>query len=420
MKKIAPRFRAWASCLVLLGSGLTWAQDAGRVFIQGSEVNLRANPNAKAEVATKVPIGTECQRLAVAAKEWVRLKCGEVEGFTLKSLVGADKPSFDKLLAQAQDTKAGTQVRYDAASRAAALDPKNEKALELLADLFFESAFEQLEKEMMKGGPPEAVFIKREYSGALDRKRTLEESFIWELEKIEYDWHQLRFRRGGFRGSFVSAMFRDGLLFVYSGSISPFAGKGKFGKELDEFGVNIKLRTSSAASETLKLALQKGARPPDTRDPKYFVMDEEYAGMPALSSEAFRIFRSLPPLWYLLKGTKGERHVEEYCGLISGIELRTDIHRRAVMVVGYINEYGDNPPRVMRVTDVSKNGVSYQLQLLPDEGRQLVALLTWPTEEPNVARWGGLRMFIDGGDYAIANAKGIPIRDTGCTSNLGQ
>ncbi|WP_143195716.1 hypothetical protein [Archangium sp. Cb G35] len=420
MKKIAPWFRAWASCLMVLGSGMAWAQNTGRVFIQGSEVNLRARPSDKAEVVTKVPIATECQRLADAAKGWVRLKCGEVEGFTLKSLVGADKPSFDKLLAQAQDTKASTQVRYDAATRAATLDPKNDKALELLADLFFESAFEQLDKETMKGGPPEAVFIKREYSRALDRKRSLEESFIWELEKIEYDWHQLRFRRGGFRGSFVSAMFRDGLLFVYSGFISPNAGKGKFGKELDEFGVNIKLRTSSAASETLKLALQKGARPPDTRDDKYSDTKEEYAGMPALSPEAFRLFRSLSPLWYLLQGKKGERHVDQYCGMISGILLRTDIHRRAVMVVGSIYDYGDDPPRVMRVTDVSKNGSSYQLQLLPDGAKQLVALLAWPTEEPNVGRWGGLRMFIDGGDYAVANAKGIQIKDNGCTSNLGQ
>ncbi|WNG57118.1 hypothetical protein F0U59_21870 [Archangium gephyra] len=419
MKKSAPRFRAWASCLMVLGSGMAWAQNTGRVFIQGSEVNLRARPSDKAEVVTKVPIATECQRLADAAKGWVRLKCGEVEGFTLKSLVGADKPSFDKLLAQAQDTKASTQVRYDAATRAATLDPKNDKALELLADLFFKSSFEQLEKDIMAGGLPEGVVIKREYSSALDRKRSLEESFIWELEKIDYDWHQLRFLNGGTRGRFVSAMFREGLLFVYSGFISHDSGKGRFGKVLDEFDVNINSRSRSTASETLKLALQRGARAPDTRDTKYSIMNEEYAGMPALSPEAFRLFRSLPPLWSLLQGDKGERYVKESCGLISGIQLRTDIHRRASFSMGDIHGNGDEPAHVWRITDVLKNGASYHFQIRGREGHPLLLVLDWPTEEQNVAHWDTKPWHFDG-YYAIANARNIPVKDIGCTSDLGQ
>ncbi|HEX8433451.1 hypothetical protein [Archangium sp.] len=423
MKKTAPqpRLRAWASCLVVLSSALAWAQDAdaaGRVFIQGSEINLRRGPSPKAEVVTKLPIATECQLLASVPKEWVRLKCGEAEGFTQKSLVGAAKPSFDALLAQALDTKASTQVRYDAASRAAALDSKNDKALDLLADLFFALAFEQLQKDAIKGGLHEAVWIQRKHSHSLGRKRTLEESFLWELEKIEYDWHQLRFRRGGFRGGFVSVMSRDGALVVYSGHIPPNAGKGEFGKDLDEFDVNIESRNSWAASEALKLALQKGARVPESGDTKYSALDNEYAGMPALSPAAFRLFRSLPPLWYLLHGKKGERHVLESCGIISGIKLSTDIHRRASFRSGDVHEVGEEPLTAMQITDVSKNGASYQLQLRDPEGRQSLFVLSWPTEELNVAHWDSKSGFFSG-DYAVANARNIPVKEN-CTSDLGQ
>lgn len=415
MRKLAPllRLRAWTLCLVALGSTLAGAQTAGRVFIQGSEVNLRGTPSPKAEVVTKVPIATECQPLpAKAPKDWVRLKCGEAEGFTLKSLVGPDKPNFDALLAQALDTKASTSVRYDAASRAAALDPNNDKALDLLAELFFTLSFEQLQKDVIKGGLHEAVFIKREYSSALDRQRTLEESFLWELEKLEFDWHQLRFRRGGFRGLFISAMFREGLLFVYGGSLSPFTGKGEFGKELDEFGVVIESRSSSTISEPLKRALQKGARVPDKSESKYSnSLHEEYAGMPALSLEASRVFRSLPPLWYLLQGKKGEWYVQEGCS-IAGIRLSIDIHRRAKILAGDIFEYQDFY-RVQRVIDVTKTGTSYQFQLRSAQGEPEPMVLTWLTEVPNVAHWNG-RIASHPGYYAVAKAKNIPIKDVGC------
>ncbi|HLL52249.1 MAG TPA: hypothetical protein VK447_01800 [Myxococcaceae bacterium] len=403
-----PRFR-WALCLVALSASLASAQGTGRVFIQGSEVNLRALANANGEVVKKLPIGTECTRLGYS-KEWVRLECGGATGFTLKSLIGAEKPTFDALFAKAQDAKAKVKDRFEAATRAAALDPKNEKALDLLAELFFEVNFEQLDKDSSKGGLHEAVTIKRKMDHDLGRQRNVEESFIWELEKIEYDWHQLRLRDG----DFVSAMYREGSLVVYTGYISPSAGKGRYGKTLDTFTFNVESRTSSAASESLRLALQRGARVPDPARQKYDVLEAEYAGMPALKPDAYKLFRSLPQRWHLLSGTKGDRYVDGTCNLFNGIELLTDIHRRAVLYAGTFNDPSGNSPAAFRVAEVTKTGASYSLRIQGEKTPPWALTVTWPTEEPNVARWKGDRTSLFDGDHAVAGARNIRVRDDGC------
>jgi len=97
------RLSLWSACLLALGSTLTWAQASASapVFIQGLEVSLRDKPATRAKVVGKVTIGAECQHVKDAPKQWVRVRCGDVEGFTLKSLVGEEKPSVEALLAQA-------------------------------------------------------------------------------------------------------------------------------------------------------------------------------------------------------------------------------------------------------------------------------------------------------------------------------
>ncbi|QRK11609.1 SH3 domain-containing protein [Archangium violaceum] len=407
MKKRSPQhhFRAWAVCVVALSSAMGWAQDAARVYIQGSEVNLRGSPATSAEVVKKVPIGTECQCLEELAKGWVRIKCGDAEGFTLKTLVGADKPSLDKLLAQAQDATVRTKVRLDAAARAATLDPQNEQAPDLLAELFFELNFEQLAKDKVKGGLHEAIVVTRRWDHSQNRQRSREESLIWELEKIEYDWHQFRLRGG----DFVSAMYRNGSLVVYTGYISPKAGD-------EEFNVIIESRSSSSVADALKLALQEDARPADASETKYTVIEEEYPGMPVLSPESFRLYRSLPALWYLLQGEKGARYVQSSCDIITGIQLRVDIHRRASLRFGDINSSGESPPKFMRVVDVSKSDSSYHFQLRDRREYQESLTLTWPTDESNVSQWKTEPSSTEDGYYAIARARNIKIKDFGCSA----
>jgi len=214
----------WAACLVALGSTPAWAQapSGGPVYIQGSEVNLRDKAAPSAKGVAKVAIGTECQQVKSAPKQWVRLRCGDVEGFTLKSLVGAQKPTVEALLAQAQDPSQAAKVRLDAAMRAATLDSENAQALKLLAGLFFDVSFEQLAKDRelhrTKGSFREIFKVRREVKQDVPavKRETGEEALLRELEKIEYDWHRFELRGN----SFVSAMYRGGALVVSSGAFA--------------------------------------------------------------------------------------------------------------------------------------------------------------------------------------------------------
>ncbi|WNG32598.1 SH3 domain-containing protein [Archangium violaceum] len=415
MKKRSPQhhFRAWAVCVVALSSAMGWAQDAARVYIQGSEVNLRGSPATSAEVVKKVTIGTECQYLEELAKGWVRLRCGDAEGFTLKTLVGADKPSLDKLLAQAQDTTASTKVRLDAAARAATLDPQHEQAPDLLAELFFELNFEQLAKDKVKGGLHEAVVVTCNQAFSAAPKKTHEECLISELEKIEYDWHHVRIRDN----NFVSAMYRDGSLVVYTGHISRRTGKGRFNDGDDEFNAIVESRSSSAVADALRMALQKGGSPAkasegedSNSETKYSDWFGEYPGMPALSPVALELYRSLPTVWYRLDGAKGARYVRSTCGVVDAVMLRLDIHRRAGLIFGEANGSYGEMPRSLRVIDVSKSGSSYQLQLRKQDGYQELLTLTWPTDELNVSQWRVELPRVRESYYALARAKNIETR----------
>ncbi|WP_257457184.1 SH3 domain-containing protein [Archangium lipolyticum] len=250
------------------------ARGSAPVFIQGSEVNLRDTPGTEGEVVRKVSIGTECQRVKDAPDGWVRLTCGDVEGFTLRSLVSEDKPDFDTLLAQAQAPEETTKARLDAALRAAALEPQNEQALTLLTDLFFDANFEQLEKDRAKGGPHESLVVTRETTPEESKTQAAEAGLFAELEKDGYDWHQLRLRKS----DFVSAMYREESLVVRTGRVS--ARKQRSTEGRDELEVTIVSRSSSPLSDTLKLALQRGARSSGASEEKASSPPEEAAPTP--------------------------------------------------------------------------------------------------------------------------------------------
>lgn len=422
MKKKFSRLpiRAWTTSLIALSCSLGWAQDSTSVFVQGSEINLRGGPSTSAEVMKKVTIGTECQQLEEAPKQWVKLKCGEVEGYTLKSLVGVDRPNFDALLAQARDTQTNAKVRLDAAARAATLEPQNEQAQELLADLFFEVNFKQLQKDKKKGGLHESFVITCNLGDSAKPKKTYPECLTRELEKIEYDWHQVRFQGN----DFVSAMYREGSLVVYSGRISPRRGKGLFNDRDDDFNVIIESRSTSAVSDAVRLALQKAATPArsseaqdpgspnqDPNYPKYESYLEEYPGMPVLNPAALQLYRSLPPVWHLLHEGPEGRYIMGTCGVIYVAQLQLDVHRRARIFFGEANGSFGNPPNALRVLDVSKDGSAYRLRVRTGEQEGLL-VLTWPTNELNISQWQ--REFPEDktlSSYVVAHAKNIEVRN---------
>ncbi|MFP2923632.1 hypothetical protein ACLESO_00145 [Pyxidicoccus sp. 3LG] len=406
-----------ALCLMLLLSATAQAQAGGPVFIQGSEVNLRDKPATNARVVAKVAIGTECQQVKAASKQWVRLRCGDVEGFTLRSLVGAEKPTAEALLAQARDTAQPARSRMDAALRAAILEAKNTQALKLLADLFFDVQFEQLQKDSKKGGLRETFTVTREEredrskGPTVMRKETGEEGLLRELERIEYDWHRFQLRDN----DFVSAMYRDGALIVYTGYFESLNGLYELKEHEHAFRVGIESRSTLAVPEALKLALQQDARPATPSEQKYSTAEGEHPGMPALSAEALRLLRALPARWYALRKVQGEKYVMMGCGLIFGAELRGDLHRRASIRFGELIGQGDGPPDVLRIVDISKTASGYRLPLRDTRGFQAVLTLTWPTDEANVSRWEFNPPLPFGGEYSVEHARNIRIKDVGCS-----
>ncbi len=384
--------RVWALCLAVLCSVPGQAQAGGPLFIQGSEVNLRDKPNTKGTVVTKVAIGTECLHVKDAPKQWVRLKCGDVEGFTLKSFVGAEKPTVEALLTQAQDSTQTARVRLDAAMRAATLDSKNEQALKLVAERFFDVNFEQLLKDRKKGGLYETFVVKREVledkerPPAASKLETGVEALLRELEKIEYDWHQFQLRGN----DFVSAMYRDGALIVYTGYYLSMNRRYKLEDDQDEFKVTIESRSSSTVSEALKLALRQGARTPQEGKKKYSAFEEEYPGMPILRPEAFRLLRSLPPRWLMVSEELGERFIRSGCGWAETSEFRFDLHRRAVMEsgVGDLERQGHfEQSQVSRIADVTRNGTTYTFLQRDNKGAEYTQTLLWPTEQAGIGIW---------------------------------
>jgi len=385
------RLSLWSACLLALGSTSTWAQApaSAPVFIQGSEVNLRDKPATRAKVVGKVTIGAECQHVKDAPKQWVRVRCGDVEGFTLKSLVGAEKPTVEALLAQAGDSTLDVRVRLDAATRAATLAPEDEQALKLLAERFFDVNFDQLAKDRdtrrRKGAFRESFKVLREVVQDIPvvKRETGQEGILRELEKIEYDWHRIEFRGN----AFVSAMHRGGALVVYAGAFSSMRWRSELGDRDEEFRIFIDLRSSSPVSEVLKRALQQGARTatPDARN--YSDVHQESPDMPALSVELLQLYQSLPDSWYeLSKRPSGERFLNIGCGL-KGAELRVDLHRRASIWWHKVMGPGESNDEVLRVVSVSKTATGFQYQLQSRGGYPYSLALTWPTAEANVSYW---------------------------------
>ena len=411
----------WALCLALLGAMPGRAQTGGALFIQGSEVNLRDKPAANAKVVAKVAIGTGCQHVKDAPKQWVRIKCGDAEGFTLKSLVGAERPSAEALLSQAQDAKLEAKVRLDAAMRAATLDPKNEQALKVLAERFFDVNFEQLYKDQRKGGlhelfvAPRKILEDQTHLPVIRKPETGEEALLRELEKIEFDWHRFELRGN----DFVSAMYRGGALVVYTGDYESIKEMYKLEDDERQFRVTIDSRSSSAVSDVLKLALQQGARTPHEDPGKYVPHYAEFPGMPILSPTAFRLLRSLPTRWHLLAEENGERFIRNTCGWVFTREIRFDLHRRALMETGESDiELGDDfgesfaESRTSRVADVTRNGATYTFRYRDAQGDEYTRALKWPTELPGVGLWTEPAGALDGGSaYAAGRPRNIEVRE---------
>lgn len=116
--------------------------EAQRLYVLGSSLNLRKEPSSEAEILEKLQIGTECRVTEKLEGQWLKVLCGEKEGYAFASLLGPEKPSAEKLKAEAQDTKLPLKQREESALRAATLSPEDAELQKLLGNLFFERNLE--------------------------------------------------------------------------------------------------------------------------------------------------------------------------------------------------------------------------------------------------------------------------------------
>lgn len=143
-------------------------EDAGvlqKVYVQGSSVNLRKEPGKDAEVLVKAPIGTECAVTGTASAEWMKVRCGDYEGYAAVSLVGSEKPSVETLRAEAKNPMLTPERREESALRAALLAPDDVELPKLLGELFFERNFNLL------AGFKGTTATKRTFSNTCGRDR---------------------------------------------------------------------------------------------------------------------------------------------------------------------------------------------------------------------------------------------------------
>ncbi|QRK07933.1 SH3 domain-containing protein [Archangium violaceum] len=127
---------------LLLATAAADAAAEQRVYVLGSSLNLRKKPSAEAEILEKLQIGTECHVTEKPDGTWLKVRCGEREGYASASLLGPEKPSAEKLKAEAQDTRLTLKQREESALRAATLSPEDVEQQKLLGNLFFERNLE--------------------------------------------------------------------------------------------------------------------------------------------------------------------------------------------------------------------------------------------------------------------------------------
>jgi hypothetical protein len=136
------------------------AVSAEPVFISGSMVNLRETASTSARVVQQLPIGTGCGVEEKASSGWWRIRCGDYQGWAKAELLSAERPTLDSLLALAWDSKQPLKNRFDAALRAATLEPESAAARHQLWLLFTEQELAQPENLLARepGRSPQSHF----------------------------------------------------------------------------------------------------------------------------------------------------------------------------------------------------------------------------------------------------------------------
>jgi hypothetical protein len=254
-------------------------RDTGpRLYVLGSSVHLRKAPSTEAESLEKLRIGTECAPLGAPQGEWRQVRCGDKSGYASASLLGPEKPSLEKLKAEARDPQRTLAQREDAALRAATLAPEDAALSKELGDLFFERNFELLAglKKPLKGPKLESPCDSEDVADCI------------------YDSASV------VRGVKRRAVTKEGMFVVAVGDseqVAVYRGQFRYAKERRSLTAEVLERTRFASTPVMEQALFSGTLAVDAEAdasiPRLgqFVLDESAQGF----------LGRLPREWELLK-----------------------------------------------------------------------------------------------------------------------
>ncbi|MFL5351895.1 hypothetical protein [Archangium sp.] len=279
------------------------------LYVLGSTIHLRKAPAADAQSLEKLRIGTECAPLEPVQGEWRKVRCGDKEGYASAALLGAEKPSVEKLGAEARDPKLPLVQREDAALRAATLAPENVELRMVLGDLFFERNFELLAgaKKPLKG--PELTYSCL----ATEEPTDCIASTAGPVRNAK--------RRAVTKGRwFVLAIGDAEQIFVYR-------GRFRFDTEDKTLTEVVMERTRFASTPVVDQALFPGIETDDTEAGS----TSPRLGELVLDGASQAVLGTLPGSWWLLKPSgEGDYRMwrDECAGHTYVLKLSPDVHGR--------------------------------------------------------------------------------------------
>jgi uncharacterized protein YgiM (DUF1202 family) len=307
--------------LVLLLSAV--GEDVGvlqKVYVQGSSINLRKEPGKDAEVLVKAPIGTECAVTCTAAAEWMKVRCGDYEGYAAASLVGSEKPSVETLKAEAKNPMLTPEHREESALRAALLAPDDVELPKLLGESFFERNFQLT-----------AAYKAKAQSGKPLRTFTTACGFYKPLKcltgAVRGGLQDVKVRVETKKDLFVAAIEDDANVTIYRGRYVIEPTTAQINGELFE---KAQFETTPLMDKALFAGIEK-EKGSNTALP---------FGQFSLDETAQSVLSQLPSAWALLKPDDQGliwMHVNDCSKDPYGLRFKSDIHGRWIAVFDKIS-----------------------------------------------------------------------------------
>jgi hypothetical protein len=352
------------------------------LYVLGSTLHLRKAPSADAESLEKLRIGTECAPLEPVQGEWRKVRCGDKEGYASASLLGTEKPSVEKLRAEARDPKRPLAQREDAALRAATLEPGNAELSQELGDLFFERNFELLAgvKNPLKG--PELA-----YPCLADEELTdCIASSAGPIRNVK--------RRAVTKGKAFVLAIGD------AEQVAVYRGRFRFDKEDKVLKEVVQERTSFTSTPVMDQALFPDLEADDTEDDS----TSPRLGQFVLDGTSQSLLGALPREWWLLlpsddgahRVRRNECSTERYYSL----ELSPDVHGR--WIAGIVNP--GVPLREERwISAVSKTKSGTTLTLMGSAEDPAPQVFEIPADGSHLAHLGEELYTSSGSNYGYHN-----------------